>query len=250
MMTENRTKRNCALLAGLTVAAGGLTQVGAQEAAEDPTAWKSSAALGTTLTRGNSETLLVNGNVNTEKKWESNELGFGLTGTYGEDRGNVNAQVVSGFGQYNRLFTEKWFGFFRADALHDDIADVRYRVTLAPGVGYYPIKTDKFTLGFEAGPGFVFEELGGQSASYITLRFAERLTWKISDRSRLWQSVEYLPKVDDFGSYVLNAEIGIDTDITKSLSLRVAAVDTYRSEPAPGRKSNDLKLIAGIAYKF
>jgi hypothetical protein len=34
------------------------------------------------------------------------------------------------------------------------------------------------------------------------------------------------------------------------MELRVTLQDWYVSNPAPGRESNDLKLIAGVNYKF
>ena len=35
------------------------------------------------------------------------------------------------------MFTDRFYGYARVDALHDGIADVEYRVTLSPGVSYY-----------------------------------------------------------------------------------------------------------------
>ncbi len=66
----------------------------------------------------------------------------------------------------------------------------------------------------------------------------------------LSQSIEFLPKVDKLSNYVLNSEIGVETDIAERLSLRVVAQDTYRSDSAPGRKQNDLKLVAGVGCKL
>jgi putative salt-induced outer membrane protein YdiY len=58
--------------------------------------------------------------------------------------------------------------------------------------------------------------------------------------------------VDKFDNYIINAEIGVEADLTqdKKLSLRAYLQDTYNSIPAPGHKKNDAKLIAAIAYKF
>ena len=68
--------------------------------------------------------------------------------------------------------------------------------------------------------------------------------------ARIWQSVEYLPKVDEFGNYVLNAELGLEAALTEKLSLNTFVQDTYRSEPAAGREENDLKWVTGIKYRF
>lgn len=82
------------------------------------------------------------------------------------------------------------------DALHDAIADVEYRVTLSPGLGYYFIKNPKTTFSGEFGPALIMEKQGRDSREYLSLRIAERSEHKLNDRVRLWQSVEFLPQVD------------------------------------------------------
>ena len=96
----------------------------------------------------------------------------------------------------------------------------------------------------------MFEKLAGVESQYWTLRFAERFEHKLSKAARVWQSLEYLPQVDDFGNYVLNAELGLEAALTEKLSLATFVQDTYRSEPAPGREENDLKWVTGVKYRF
>jgi putative salt-induced outer membrane protein YdiY len=253
VMKEQTIGRVCSLALGAGAFLGSNFLASAQDAAAaapDPSLWKTSASAGVSLTRGNSETLMVNASILSEKKWAKNELSLGASATYGEDSDKVNASTLGGFGQYNRLFSDRFFGYLRIDANHDDIAKVDYRVTLSPGVGYYFIKDKKFTLSGEVGPSYVFERLDGDDRNYLTVRFGEKFTWQINDRARFWQTLDYSPKVDEWSDYVLNAEVGIETDITKHLGLRVAAIDSYRSRPAAHRKENDLKLIASAVYKF
>ena len=45
-------------------------------------------------------------------------------------------------------------------------------------------------------------------------------------------------------------EAGIDTAISKHLSLRLVFQDMYASRPAAGKKQNDMRLMAGASYKF
>jgi putative salt-induced outer membrane protein YdiY len=250
---QQRTNQNVRRLLRWTVTPAllcwaGATVLGAAPAKEGK--WESSAGIGLTLTSGNSDTVLVTGNAQTSRKWDQNELRLGVEGGYGEVEGDRNIDYVRGFGQYNRLFNERLYGYVRADALHDAIAEVDYRVTLSPGLGYYFIKEEKVTLSGEVGPGYVFEKVDGDENDYLTLRLAERFEWKISKTARLWQYLEYLPEVDDFENYIINGEIGVAADITKNLALKVYLQDTYDNMPAPGREENDLKLVAGIDYKF
>ena len=244
-------RNTCSLL--VTVGVIGQTLLPAQNppVVEPPRSlWESSAFMGLTLTRGNSDSVLITGNLKTSKKEKQNEWAFGADGSYGENNSVKNSETLHGYGQYNRLFSDRFFGYFRLDALHDGIADVEYRVMLSPGVGYYLIKEKATSLAVEVGPGYVFEKRGGSDDSYATLRLAERFEHKLSDRARVWQSAEYLPEVGDLPNYVINLEAGIAATIAKNLELSVVLQDNYVNRPAPGRKSNDVKLISGVTYKF
>jgi putative salt-induced outer membrane protein YdiY len=213
-------------------------------------AWESAVTFGVTLTSGNSDTFLANSTIATHRNNPTNEWSFGADASYGENNAIKSAEILHGFGQYNHLFTERWFGYVRADGLHDGIADVTYRFTLSPGAGYYFIKTKATTLAGEAGPGVVFEKLDGQRKTYLTPRLAERFEHKMDDHTRIWQNLEFLPQVDKRDNFLVNAELGIEAALTKKLSLRTVVDETYANIPAPGRKNNDVKLISGLAYKF
>ena len=222
----------------------------------DTNKWASSAAFGLTLTRGNSETLLTTIGIDSAKKWNQNEVSLGANGAYGkttdQDTGDesTTAQTLRGFGQYNRLFTDRFYAYGRLEALHDGVADVEYRVTLSPGVGYYFIKNKTADLSAEVGPGYIIERVAEEDNDYFVLRVAEKFNYKFSDSARLWQSIEILPQVDDFNNYIINGEIGIEAALNKKLSLRSFLQDTYDNQPAPDREKNDLKWVTAIAYKF
>ncbi len=233
--------------------------------------WVSSASAGLTLTRGNSKTLLFAADIKTERKGPKNEIAFGADATYGEntdqntDNKTRTAGSAHGFGQWNYLFTERFFGYARLDGVHDAVADIRYRVSFSPGVGYYFIKNKTTYLAGEVGPGFVVERVhdGGRGydangrsldrdddQEYMTIRFADRFEHKFSDTVRIWQTAEFLPQVNRVENYIINFEAGVEAALSKRLALRSYVQDTYDNEPAPHRKKNDLKWITALAYKF
>lgn len=229
--------------------------------------WVSSAAMGLTLTHGNTETLLYTANLQTQRKTPKHEVFLGADGTYGEntdqdtDDTDQTAGSAHGFAQYNYLFTERFYAYGRFDALHDAVADIHYRFSFSPGVGYYFIKNPKTFLAGEFGPGVVTERLHHNDTDipgdtrdddqeYITLRFADRFEHKFSDAVRVWQTAEFLPQIDRWENYIINAEVGIEAALSKKLALRSYVQDTYDNEPALGRKKNDIKWITALAYKF
>ena len=241
-------------------------------AEEPPQKWVSSAGLNFTLTSGNSETFLVGGGLTTATKWAKNEFAANADVAYGQnttksvvgtslvETKSTTAQNYGAGLQYNRLVWEdRGYLYAKADGRQDKIAGVNYRVTLSPGVGYYLLRDKTYELSAEAGPGVVFEKLiGAGSTSYFTLRVGEKFKWVISEHSRLFQTAEFLPQIDDFNNYVGVFTVRLETDITKALKLNVTLADTYRSRPAAYlgtvplvfREKNDVTLTAGISYSF
>jgi len=216
----------------------------------NPPAWESSVALGFSLTRGNSDTLLTTAAFKTRRKMEVNEYMLGVDGSYGKNDSIKNNETLHGVGQYNHLFSDRFYGFLNVEGLHDGIADLDYRFTLSPGAGYYFLKETNTTLAVEAGPGLIFQQLGGVDTTYASLRLAERFEHKLDNGARVWEKAEILPQANKLANFLINAEIGAEAALTKTLSLRVTLQDNYINQPAPGRKSNDMTLISGVVYKF
>ncbi len=241
-----------ALLIGTSLVAARSQTAATTNAPPPKSAWQTSAAAGFTLTSGNSETMLATLGLDTKAKWERDEAGFGIAGAYGEDKNVKNNEFLNAFGQYNRLFTDRLYAGLRTDFNYDGIADLSYRVTISPLIGYYLIKATNTTLAAETGPSVVFEKFQSQAEdTYLGIRFGERFEQKLTATTRIWQSASYVPAVDNWTErYIITAEAGIDTAISKNWSLRVMVQDVYNSQPATGRKNNDLRLIAGTAYKF
>jgi putative salt-induced outer membrane protein YdiY len=213
--------------------------------------WNSTVTAGLTLTRGNSDSLLATAKFVTDKKTPVNEFNLGADATYGSADGVANNELYHGFGQWNHLFSEKWYSYIRAEGLHDGIAEVKYRATLTSGLGYYLIKQTNTTLAVEVGPGIVVERVGETDNTYATMRLAERFEHKFNKNSaRIWENVEFLPQINKPSDYLINSEIGAESALYKDLSLQVYLDDNFNSQPAPGLKRNDVKLVSGVTYKF
>lgn len=212
--------------------------------------WLSSITLGFTMTRGNSDTLLVSGKFRTERKLARNEWLLGADGAYGEDNSVNNYETLHGFAQFNHFFTGRLYGFGRVDALHDGIKDIRYRVTVSPGLGYYLLKQTNTTFAFETGPSFVTERQGNDNQNYAAWRLAERFEYKFASRARIWHSAEIIPQLDQSDNFIINADLGIESSISRELSLQVYVQDNYVNLPASTYRHNDVRIVSGVSYKF
>ncbi|MFZ0828528.1 MAG: DUF481 domain-containing protein [Verrucomicrobiia bacterium] len=222
----------------------------AEAVATNKPTWESSLSAGFSLSQGNSDTLLTTAAFRTRKKTPENEFMLGVDGAYGENNSVENNETLHGVSQYNHLFSERFYGYLNVEGLHDGIADLQYRFTFSPGAGYYFVKGTNTTFAGEFGPGLITQRLGSVDTTYATLRVAERYEHKLNDGARIWERAEFLPQVNKLANYLVNAEVGAEASLTKTLSLRATVQDNFIDQPAPGRKNNDVMLISGVVYKF
>lgn len=213
-------------------------------------AWKSSATVGFSMTRGNSDNLLVAGKLQTQWKSRVNEWLLGADGAYGEDNSEKTRETLHGYGQFNHFFNPRLYDFGRMDGLHDGIKDIRYRFTASTGLGYYLVQRTNTAFAVEAGPSLVTERQGADDQTYAAARLASRYEYKFGSGARIWQGTELISQMDQPDNFIINAELGIETPVAKNLALQVYLQDNYVNLPAPDYKHNDIRLISGLSYKF
>jgi len=217
--------------------------------------WESVATVGATLTRGNSKTFLATGALATKRTWTSDEALLGASAGYGDNTvngtNNVTDSYLKGFAQWNHFITPQFYGGLRVTGEHDDIASLTYRTTVSPLAGYYFIKQPNALFTAEIGPSYVCEKFYSEDVhNYIALRIGERGEYKFASGAKIWEALEWFPKIQDFNNYLVNAEAGVSAPISKALSVSLILQDTYKSVPAAGKQKNDLKLVAGLSYNF
>jgi len=228
------------------------TGVFAEDApADEPKELASSIALGVTLNDGNSDNSMFNGSMTLDYNPDANTaVRTALDAAYGETEGDKSTDNAKALADYKHLFNERCFAYVNTSVGYDDIADVDYRWIISAGPGYYLIKKEEVYLTLEGGPALISEKKGGESTENISLRAANRYERVMETGAKYWQSTEYLPFIDDFGTYILNAEIGVEAPISKTLNIRLVVKDTYDSDPAPDSESNDVTVIGALAYSL
>lgn len=162
------------------------------------------------------------------------------TAKNGELKGKVLIPVADPFSAYidSSLFA-------------DEIADIDYRFIVGPGVAWNVVKTDTFGFALELGVSPMWERMDGCDTEYYTmLRVGERMEKTFANGSKIWESAEYLPALNDSDKYLVNAEAGAESPLNERLSLRVVLKDKYNSVPAEGSEKNDLSLTVGVSVRL
>jgi putative salt-induced outer membrane protein YdiY len=226
--------------------------------AEPPRPWTADVAFGLTGTKGNADNILTTLAVNADLKTDAHAVDSGIEGAYGKtaveladgtSEKQTNTQRLRAFGNYKRRVNQ-WHTYADGSINHDDIADVRYRTILGVGAGRFLVDRESADLFLEGGVGYIWEEVADERDRAPTLRAAERSQWTISPTAKLWQSVEWSPRIEDLQDYLLLAEVGLDVMINSRLSVRLTLTDSYDSTPAPDKKRNALALVSALALKL
>lgn len=210
----------------------------------------SSIAIGATINDGNTDNSLGNVSLTLDHKPSDKKASrLAIDWAYGETDSVKTTEKGKVAAEHKYIVTDRSYITLNASAEYDDIADVDYRWLASPGVGYYLMKDDAASLFVEAGVGVLGEKKGDiDQGEKIVFRAAERYERVTEMNAKYWQSVEYIPHIDDADIYILNAEIGVEAPVSEKLNIRLAVKDTYDSNPAAGLKHNDVTFIAALAY--
>ena len=212
--------------------------------------WISTAALGFSMSQGNSDRFGLNLAWNSLYRHGENELLFDLGYNFSEDSGATSSDRVASRVQYNCFFDGPFYLGASIGFLRDQPAAIDFRVAPAVIAGYSLIKSDATSLALEAGPSYTFEESGGVNSNYISMTAAERFSHQFNERFSFSQSLVYTSELTDFSNFNLVASAELDTKLSGRLIWRLGVNYLYESLPASGRQHHDTLVSSSIAVRF
>jgi putative salt-induced outer membrane protein YdiY len=225
----------------------------AAEVAKDPAIWDKSVTAGFNYTDGNSKTSSLNLNTKLSREmFEDQAWRFEADYNYGNAAPDVDSkreltkQNFRALGDYKHTIDTSWFAGANSSFAWDEIANLNHRVIISPNLGRYIVDNDALKVSLEAGPSYVWEELGGVKDDFAAARVADRIVWNISESSLFYHSFEYLVSWEDSADYLINAEVGIEAPLSAMVNLVVSVRDYYINQPADDRERNDVYTITGL----
>lgn len=252
VVAQPASKNNTYASKGLEGAPKKAAPVACEVAPKDPVLWDKSITAGYNYTDGNSKTASLNVNGKLMRDYEGEAWRFEADYNYGNAAADVDStrevtkQNARALGDYKHTLDSVFFAGANASYAWDEIANLDYRVILSPNMGAYLVKNDVTTLSLEAGPSYVWEQLGGEGDDFAAARIADRFVWNISESALFYQSAEYLVAFDDSEDYIVNAEIGVEAPLSSMVNLVLSVRDYYINQPAAGRERNDVYTITGL----
>jgi hypothetical protein len=215
---------------------------------KEPSPWEVTASRGLSFAKGKTDNILVSTQLLASYFKGSNELYLGSTYIWGETEGETSADNLLAYATYNRLLTDHLYVGAGAQYFRNPLADLDYRISATPHVGYRFIAEPSTLLSVEVGAGAAWEDKAGVKSDYPVFHFAQVFEHRISTASRIYERVTYQPEVGDFNNALLIAEAGISTQISKNWAVNFGARNVTDFSPAAGREKNDFTLMTSLSY--
>lgn len=217
--------------------------------------WAGSASFGFAGAAGNARTSTFTTGFNAARETRSDKTTVNFSAVRASALANGRfagtAQAVRGGVGYARNIHPRVFVNGFNDYEYDKFQNLDFRTVLGGGLGYKAVKGDRMKLDLLGGGAYNYSRFN----TPLTRKNAEAywgddFQFKISSGTSLFQTFRMFNNLSERGEYRVNFDIGATTKIAKWLTWNVLLSDRYISNPAPGRKTNDLLYSTGLGITF
>jgi hypothetical protein len=221
-------------------------------------AWTGKVLLNGKISRGDSWTTEGGVDFTLDKEWQADRLHFTGEYAYGRERDNETGLTFTSddfgnaYGKYDHDIRGALYVDVNAKVLHDQLAELRYRVSPAAGIGYRWFEDTALELFTDVGLAYAderFTSFGGRS--FWGPQFEYGIEWKPVKRWTVSNTLEYYPSFSDFaGNYLLDTRGEVQLRMWRHSFLAVTGEYHFDTEPAPSAKKGDYRFGLGPGLKF
>ncbi len=147
-----------------------------------------------------------------------------------DERETANRFDVNG--RWERLFTDRFFGFVTTSYERDKFSGYEYKISGGPGVGYDIVKTLRHDLKGLFSTIYYYNRLEGNGTQeYPTAKAELFYQWHVRDNLKLKENLNYILNLQDTETYFINSETSLEVKINKYFSLGVGYKIAYQNKP-------------------
>ena len=210
--------------------------------------WTSKAEIGASFASGNSENESVNGAFATKYVAEKWQHELGLAGNYGSDGSETTAQRWEFRGQSSYKFTDKAYAFGAGRYDDDRFSAYDYQASIAAGLGYRFVDTEKLKFWVQGGPGYRYAKVNetGETEDGLIFRGDIGLDYQITETTKIVD--RFLVEAGSDNTYLQN-DLGLEVRISGALGLRVGYQVRHNTDVEPGVEKTDTLTTVGLLYE-
>ncbi|MBM4219602.1 MAG: DUF481 domain-containing protein [Gammaproteobacteria bacterium] len=211
--------------------------------------WSGKGTFGGVLARGNTETEIINLNVDVENKLDrwTHKAGASMLRTVTNDVTSADRWELRGESQYSLTERSYLFGALRYE--DDAFTDYSYQATATGGYGYRFIMTETTKLEGQIGAGYRQAELRltGEQEDDVIARGALNFEHKLTGTTLIYDRL--LVESGSDNTFVQNA-LGIEVKINDTFALGHDYAVRHNTDVLPGTDKTDQVLTANLVYGF
>jgi len=218
--------------------------------------WSGGADVGFALTSGNSDTINLAVGLAAERQTNNDKTTIYAASIYNRDSTSGESQTIAntirGGVRYDRDINRKFFGYGFTDLEHNGLQDLTLRFVIGGGLGYHAIRNERTQLDLLGGLDWNREYFSGDlnDRSTAEAQLGQTLSHRFSSRVSLKEQLFFFPNLTDGGTYRINFDTSLVTDISRRIGWQLTLSDRYLSDPPPGLQQNDLLLTTGLKIKL
>lgn len=202
----------------------------------------------------NSATLATSSKV--QRKTERDKISLNYTHVFarnrlGDGETETTANAIRGGGRYDYNVSKSMFAYGFVDLESDEFQSLDLRNVFGGGLGRHLIETEALSFNVFGGGAFNQEFFkDGLTRRSAELTVGEELSWTLSDRATWTQSFAYFPNLSEQGQHRVQFDTSYAMRLNSILSWQITLSDRFLSNPAPGRKRNDILMTTGLRLSF
>lgn len=155
-------------------------------------------------------------------------------------------------GQYDYFFAKKHYAYGALKYEKDRIQDLDKRFTPGAGYGYQWIESADMNFKIELGASWIYERYTEprETRTYQAGRVAYGFDKALTKSLKAYHNLEYIPSFEDINYYLVNADVGLQAQLTSAWALDMKVQSEYNSKPADDKEKLDTRYIIGLTWKF
>lgn len=220
--------------------------------AQDGKIWEGDVELGYVSTSGNTDTSNLKGRVDIKREqdaWRYLVHADALNASQDDER-SAEKYFVSNKLDYK--FSDRTYVFGYAGYEDDRFSGFDWQATVAAGLGYRILETDRMTWDAEAGPGYRISKVsdtstGDSDQREAILRGYTKFQWKLSANAVFEQEVS----VESGGDNTVTKSItSLKTAIIERLAMKLSYTVKNSSDVPDDTKHTDTETAVTLVYSF
>ncbi|EDP76413.1 Putative salt-induced outer membrane protein-like protein [Hydrogenivirga sp. 128-5-R1-1] len=214
--------------------------------------WSAHIELSYVNTSGNTNTQTLSEKL--EIKWEGEANRFFLKNSalYATQEDKETANRIDVSGRWERLITERFFGFLTTGYERDKFSGYTYKWNGGPGVGYDLLKTERHELKTLLSVLYYYNRIEDDGIdNYTTFKAEVYYRWSILENLKLKEDINYIANLSDTKTYFVNSDASLEVKVNEHISLGVGYKVAYQNKPpSPDVKRTDTTFSTSLIVDF